>query len=787
MKKKLTNPLRRRVLREIKGEWHKYLVIFLLLVGSIGFVSGMYVANHSMLEAVANSVEENALEDGHFELKDEADEELLDDISSGELAFEDEDEDDEFEVAPVTLYENYYRDATEDNDNDGSNDGKVRLFKASNELNHASFIEGNAPQKSGEIAIDRMHAENNDLKIGDEITVAGESYEIVGLLAYVNYSTLHESNTDLMFDALSFDVAMITDEDWDDVDATIHYCYAWKYDDDYSNDSEQKKLSDNFMKALLTQTIMHGASLEDYVPRYANQAVNFAPDDMGKDKTMGGVLLYILVIIMGFVFAVTISGTITKESTVIGTLRASGYTKGELVRHYMAMPILVTIAGAIVGNVLGYTLFKKIVADMYYNSYSLPAFKTYVVYEAFFKTTVVPVILMILINLIVINYMLRLSPLRFIRRDLKTVKRKKAIRLPRFKFLNRFRLRILLQNIPSYVVLFLGIFFVVFLTTFAFGLPSTLKSYQEHITDDMFAKYQYILKSSTNEMGETIETDVAGAEKFSMTELKETGGVHPDEAVSVYGVEKDSKYIDIPDDISGNEVVVSSAYKDKFGLSDGDTVVLQEKYSDDVYEFVVAGEIEYMGGIAVFLSNEAFNEVFDYDEDSFSGYLSNKEITNIEGKYIAMTITEEDLTKVSRQLDHSMGSYMDYFKVVCLAFAAILIYLLTKTIIEKNENSISMVKILGYLNNEISSLYLTPTTIAVVIEAIISAYLSKYALTLVWTIILWQMDGWLPASVPTSTIIWIVLIVIVAYVFVMLLDYRRIRNIPMDQALKNVE
>ena len=39
-------------------------------------------------------------------------------------------------------------------------------------------------------------------------------------------------------------------------------------------------------------------------------------------------------VIMAFVFGITISNTIRKEAGVIGTLRASGYTRQELILHY---------------------------------------------------------------------------------------------------------------------------------------------------------------------------------------------------------------------------------------------------------------------------------------------------------------------------------------------------------------------------------------------------------------------------------------------------------------------
>ena len=49
--KKMKNPLRKRLPRELKTEFGKYLVIFLLLVATIGLVSGFLVADGSMLKA----------------------------------------------------------------------------------------------------------------------------------------------------------------------------------------------------------------------------------------------------------------------------------------------------------------------------------------------------------------------------------------------------------------------------------------------------------------------------------------------------------------------------------------------------------------------------------------------------------------------------------------------------------------------------------------------------------------------------------------------------------------
>ena len=134
---------------------------------------------------------------------------------------------------------------------------------------------------------------------------------------------------------------------------------------------------------------------------------------------------------------------------------------------------------------------------------------------------------------------------------------------------------------------------------------------------------------------------------------------------------------------------------------------LDEKYENRQYQFEVAGE-------------------------EFSGYLTDSEITHIEEEDIATVITERHITKMCDQLDHSMGSYMEYFQFLCTLLSAVLIYLLTKIIIEKNENAISMTKILGYENREIAGLYLLSTTVLLIAADAVSVILGTFIMAQAW-------------------------------------------------------
>ncbi len=791
MKKRTVNPLIKRIPKELIGDWKKYLIVFAFLVLTIGFVSGMYVANESMMKAADESVTKYDREDGHFEWSEKADTDLIKDVESGEQvdmsAITGKEKEDASDV-PVIIYENFFRNEKEDNNNDGKNDGTVRVFAKTDNINLACVLDGRLPENENEIAVDRMHADNVDMKVGDTIRVGGEKFEVVGLIAYVNYSTLHEKTTDLIFDAIKFDVAMVTDEGFDRLGESIHYAYAWKYKDAPADEKEEKALSDDFRKVLAAQTMLHGNELKDYVPSYGNPAINFATDDMGSDMSMGGVILDILIIIIAFIFGVTISNTISKESSTIGTLRASGYTRGELVRHYLSMPVIVTFLAAIVGNILGYTVFKNVVVGMYYNSYSLPTYETVWNPDAFVKTTVVPIILMFVVNLIVIVRMLRHTPLQFLRHDLKKSKRKKAIRLPHWKFMSRFRVRIMFQNISNYLILFVGICFIMVMLAMAVGMPDTLTYYQKHASNLMFTKYQYVLKTYQNADGSIVTTDNKDAENFAMKSLVKRSDAL-DEEISTYGVVDDSQYIKISDleSLEKNEVYISNSYADKYGIAIGDTIKLEEKYTDDTYNFKVCGIYDKCQSIAVFMPIAQYREVFDLDDDAFSGFFSDSKITDIDSNMIASTITKRDITKMCDQLDHSMGSYMQYFQVLCILLSMAMIYLLTKLIIEKNENAISMTKILGYENREIASLYLLSTTIVMLVIDVLTVAVGVWVMNFAWKEILMTYSGWFSFHMETISYVKMFAFVLIGYVIVMILDFQRIKKIPMDQALKNVE
>ena len=134
----------------------------------------------------------------------------------------------------------------------------------------------------------------------------------------------------------------------------------------------------------------------------------------------------------------------------------------------------------------------------------------------------------------------------------------------------------------NYVVLLTGILFANLLLMFGLALPAVLDHYQSVLKDNLLSNYQYILQIPAEAMDEDkkleslvqmmyvqsqLETDNEDAEKFSAYSLNTLGDQYKSEEVLLYGIQPDSRYIQIPEEeISNGNAYISSAYANKYQL-----------------------------------------------------------------------------------------------------------------------------------------------------------------------------------------------------------------------------
>lgn len=902
------NPLNKRFKRDLRSDAGKYVAIFLFIVFFIGAASGFMVADNSVMAQFKTTAEECNIEDGHLAFNVRPSNEVLSKTESQN---------------DLKLYDLSYKEETV------KKDKTLRIYRVRNEVNKECLMSGEMPTKDSEIAVDRMFADNNKIAVGDSLKIKGKKYVVSGLIALPDYSALFKSNADMMFDAVGFGVAVMTDSGYNAIgNAHETINYAWKYntpveDEETENaksellmkslenifkeydepliqaqvdslykkakpyinslrdefDIAEKELESKYFAAIRKASINDTAkmakelgitekqyknlkqvledadknsdewnldsldsapkinlddyktsddmdfddmynqiykivdavsdaklydcsqiyrdlaslkkitdkfsiddsgilNIKDYSAKYTNKSIMYAREDSGSDKATMMLMTYIIMVVIAFLFAVTTSNTITKEANVIGTLRAMGYSKGELIRHYMFLPIVVTVVGGIVGNVLGYTAFQKVFESVYYSNYSLPTYKMLWNMNAFWETTVVPFILMILVNFAMLTKKLKISPLNFIRGELKESGQKRLIKLPKkMPFFSKFRLRIFFQNIPSYLTLALGVFLAGVLVVFGSMYGPLLDDYANIVKENQLSKYQYVMINEA-------ESENADAEKFCMTSLQTTDKKFMTDDVTIYGVENQSKYI--TENIPMGEVLVSSAMAEKFGLSSGDEFTLKEQYKDKTYSFKVGGVYNYDAAITVFMNRGDYLTQFNEKSDYFNGYFSNSKLDDLSDDDVATVITEKDLTKVVTQMQVSMTEFVKVFKALGVVIFLLVMFILTKQIIEKNSKSVSMTKILGFSDIEIGKLYIIITSLVVLASLLISVPLISLALRWAFkSYIYTQMTGYIPYIVSNSCYVTMVVLGIVSYAVVACLMLLKIKKTPLGEALKN--
>ena len=82
--------------------------------------------------------------------------------------------------------------------------------------------------------------------------------------------------------------------------------------------------------------------------------------EMNEGKTMGAILPVLFLAIAILTMITTMNRITISEKTQIGTLKALGFRDSRIIRHYTSYAVIISIAGAVPGVVLGYLLCKMV-------------------------------------------------------------------------------------------------------------------------------------------------------------------------------------------------------------------------------------------------------------------------------------------------------------------------------------------------------------------------------------------------------------------------------------------
>lgn len=766
--------LNKRILRGLKAQWSKNLLLFILMCSMISVTSGMLVASGSIKTLYYELMSKGNVEDGKILFAFDPTDEIIKSIEDGNVKVE------KSPYVDVKIKEDI-------NDKDVP---EIRIFKNRNILNIQIINEGVLATKKGEIAINKLFAENNNLKIGDSITFQKEffkdneehTFKIVGFATLPDYNSSFRKNNDLVFNVTDFGIGLISEEEKDIFnESKLKYQVSYRFNDRNLSEKEiDEKNKDIVKSANKSKTVLEQITKKD------NNAISYLIDDMGGDRPMMIVMLCLMVILLSFIFALSIVSKIQEESEIIGILLANGYKKSELVLNYIANSVIITFLAAVLGNILGYTYFTDSFKDVYYKSFNLPNFTPNFNFEALIITTIIPISIILIFNYLYIYRKLNFTPLDFLRKNLKHYKNKRKLKSEselkiKKNFLGSFRKSIIKSNRGDYLAIILGIFITSILFIFGISTKPTFDNYGNNLKENLFCKYQYILKTP-------IEIENKTAEKYTTISASV---FHPirkaDDDILLLGISDNSKYFQntkLPE--NKNEIIVSKYLSKKLRKYKGDEIVVKSKLLNKEKTYKIVGIYEKSSTLSAFVKKEYLNEEIEQEKEFFNGYFSNEKL-DIDEIYIATIIDENSMLDVSKQLSKIMGPLVNTYIFISAVFLAGFMYSLMKIITDKNTIQIAYLKIFGYTNREISKIYIRPITITVLTSLIALIPIELYAVKEIMYYSMLKFSGYLELYISPKTVILSILITIATYTFVSILQFYRISRMNFSEVLKNRE
>lgn len=817
--------LYKRVFRDLKSHFLRNSALFILLTIMISVTSGFLIVSESTAARNNQLMTSGQVEDGQVYLAAPMSESIEHSISKNDITIE------KMNRIDAKLPHNKI----------------LRLYGNRDNINLPIISNGRLAKKSNEVALSANYIENNHLRLGDEIRVPGDYFvdlkertlKIVGVYVSPDYNSPFQKNSDFMFDNINFGIGLVSKDlasKFNPGKTVFQVSYRFKDAElrpvnnvkigvkktpiSNANQEKKKKIENDFLAKISSDgTLLGLLRAED------NKSINYMMDDMGGDRPMMMVLGALMVILIAFLFAVASSNKIVEDSEIIGTLLATGYRKSEILKQYMATPVIVTLAAALCGNILGYTLLVKPYSTVYYRSFNLPAFKALFNSQALILTTVVPIIIMLFINYAYLVKSLKYSPLDFLRHSISKKKYRKIQPFKSASFKTRFRVRVLINSIGDYIIMAIGIFIISILVFYAFSASPTFDKFSKASSAGLVSKYQYILKSpvpleaigsdsgatsdsgidshSNIDSGSSISshsnTDLESnnasdsgikqqAEKFTISSASVYMRIRKsNEEISTMGISDNSIYFkNLNLSKSDKNVVISDGLAKKAEKDVGDYIRIKNEITGKTREYKISAIYKYEPALTAFFPREQLNKIIGKDNGYFNGYLSNQKL-NIDEKFLANTVDKETVSDAGKTLKNIVGPMLDVFTYASLTFFFVFIFILTKIIINKNRLSIAYLKIFGYTRREISLIYIMPTTVVLILTFILSWPLQKKLLGYISFVAFSKFAGYFELAISNALFFKAFGYALLIYMLVCIGQVYNISKINYGEVLKNRE
>ena len=554
--------------------------------------------------------------------------------------------------------------------------------------------------------------------------------------------------------------------------------------------------------------------------RNDNTSFSSYGDNADKIAAIATVFPVFFFLVAALVALTTMTRMVEEERGQVGTMKALGYTRGQIAAKYILYALAASLAGSAVGMLIGMQLFPRIILSAYNIMYDLPELLTPFNWGYGLLATGAAVACTLLATLNACWAELREQPASLMLP--KAPKAGKRILLEhigpvwrRLKFTHKVTARNLFLYKKRFFMTVVGIAGCTALLVTGFGLHDSISDIVEKQFDEL-AHYQMLVSLQDpsalegRDLSAILEDDSQITGYLAMTQ--EDATVVPEE-----GNEADNVYITVPSDTGAlndyftfrqrttgeavpfeeGSVIITEKLAERQDVGVGDTITVENADGKEA-AFTITGVCENYVYHYLYMSADVYREAFGEGPEVNLLYCSladGVDTPEAEDELSTALLKCRDVAgaqfthEITASFSQSLGS-INYIVVVLIiaagALAFVVLYNLTNINITERSKELATIKVLGFYDNEVGAYIYRETSILALIGTACGLLFGIALHTFVIRTAEVDMVMFGRSIYPMS-FVWSALLTILFSVLVNLVMYRKLKNISMVESMKAPE
>lgn len=550
-----------------------------------------------------------------------------------------------------------------------------------------------------------------------------------------------------------------------------------------------------------------------HLPEYSGYG-----DNADRMKAIGEVFPLIFFLVAALISLTTMTRMVEEERTIIGTLKALGYSKKSIAAKYLGYAVLATLTGGIFGVMIGEKILPYIIITAYKIMYRhLPDVE--IPYNLYYGVLACVAALLCTVAATIFSCMKELKEQAAELMRPPAPKQGKRVFLEYIPFLWKrlnFTWKSTVRNLMRYKKRFFmtifGIGGCMGLMLVGFGLKDSISSivplqYEDiQLYDGNVILQSDVTMQEKQEVYEALEKNsqvVATAEDLLQKITIEHDGVSKEVYLNVpENVEKFSDFVVLQDrttkekyQLTDKGAVLTEKMAKELGVSAGDTVTIKEENEKE--RTVKISQIceNYMSHY-LYMTPAVYKAAYGKEPEYNSIYYRTEGRTTKEAESVGEAALKLDgalsvsyTTELRQQVDDMLQS-LDIVIVVLIISAGMLafvvLYNLNNINITERKRELATLKVLGFYDKEVTEYVYRENILLTLIGSVFGMLLGKILHRFI--IVTVEIDSVMfGRNINTISFVYAFLLTVVFSLFVNWVMYFKLKKINMVESLKSVE